>query len=146
MPNMNPGITPAQGRVLYHMERLFRSAGGNGQKAHTRFVLLCEQSGLPKMVDQYTTWQCVLALQLIERACGHEKMHHFRPIATGWRDFVPARRISCGCCTRGCVCQNHMDIPRGLPPRVCGLHTDDTDDGGPYDPTRSGGLYEPLTD
>lgn len=35
---------------------------------------------------------------------------------------APVRRISCGCCTNGCCCHNHMDIPRGLLPHKCDEH------------------------
>ena len=27
--------------------------------------------------------------------------------------------VSCGCCTAGHVCMNHMDIPRGVKPNPC---------------------------
>lgn len=33
------------------------------------------------------------------------------------------RRISCGCCTNGCCCLNHMDIPNGRRPQVCEYHS-----------------------
>lgn len=32
------------------------------------------------------------------------------------------RQLSCGCCTNGCCCTNHMDIPNGTPPKRCALH------------------------
>lgn len=32
------------------------------------------------------------------------------------------REISCGCCTGGCVCQFHQDVPMGIPARVCEYH------------------------
>lgn len=35
----------------------------------------------------------------------------------------PIRAISCGCCTNGCVCHNHMDIPRGCRPQKCAVHS-----------------------
>lgn len=35
---------------------------------------------------------------------------------------VPGTRLSCGCCTDGCVCINHQDTPRGLPPQICAYH------------------------
>jgi hypothetical protein len=39
---------------------------------------------------------------------------------------LSAEHISCGCC-RGpesdrCCCWNHMDIPRGIQPKVCSRH------------------------
>lgn len=30
--------------------------------------------------------------------------------------------VSCGCCTHGCVCSNHLDIPNGRPARTCAYH------------------------
>lgn len=29
------------------------------------------------------------------------------------------RKLTCGCCTEGCVCVMHQDIPRGVPPTTC---------------------------
>lgn len=29
---------------------------------------------------------------------------------------------TCGCCTNGCVCTNHMDIPNGVRPGPCAAH------------------------
>ncbi len=34
----------------------------------------------------------------------------------------PANHLACGCCSGGCVCLGHCDIPRGLLPRVCAYH------------------------
>jgi hypothetical protein len=31
-------------------------------------------------------------------------------------------RLTCGCCTQGCVCTNHQDTPNGLPPHTCAAH------------------------
>ena len=85
--NMNPGVTPAQGRVVFHMERLFRSTGG-GMKAHASFTASCFAEGLPPLVSTWTREQCVLGLQLIERACRFHKLQLFRDIRTDWEDFV----------------------------------------------------------
>lgn len=35
---------------------------------------------------------------------------------------VPGTRLSCGCCTDGCVCWNHQDTPRGVTPQICAYH------------------------
>lgn len=35
---------------------------------------------------------------------------------------VKPRQNSCGCCTAGCVCWHHRDIPRGISVRVCDYH------------------------
>lgn len=32
------------------------------------------------------------------------------------------RVITCGCCTNGCVCEHHQDIPLGMQPKRCDLH------------------------
>ncbi|GMV81472.1 MAG: hypothetical protein AMXMBFR7_26560 [Planctomycetota bacterium] len=42
---------------------------------------------------------------------------------------APTKHLTCGCCDRGCICPNHMDIPRGHKPRMCG-----TCDKMPYAP------------
>lgn len=34
----------------------------------------------------------------------------------------PHRTLSCGCCTLGCCCFMHQDVPRGRPPVSCALH------------------------
>ena len=34
------------------------------------------------------------------------------------------RRLSCGCCTGGCVCRIHQDSSRGHPPRTCDAHAE----------------------
>ena len=33
--------------------------------------------------------------------------------------MTQVKHVSCGCCTNGCCCSIHMDIPRGLQPRMC---------------------------
>ena len=35
---------------------------------------------------------------------------------------TPVRTVTCGCCTNGCVCVHHQDVPRGLQVRTCDLH------------------------
>jgi hypothetical protein len=30
--------------------------------------------------------------------------------------------VTCGCCSNGCVCHNHKDIPKGIKPAVCEYH------------------------
>lgn len=36
--------------------------------------------------------------------------------------------VSCGCCSNGCTCWNHRDVPNGRPERKCELHKDWTRD------------------
>jgi hypothetical protein len=83
-------LTAAQGRVLYHIERVFRSTGG-GQKAYWRFLSACERAGYDgHHVERYTTAQCVEILRLIEWAAHAAGLGNFRPIRTGWQDFKPS--------------------------------------------------------
>lgn len=85
--DMDPGITPAQGRVLYHMERLFRSTGNAPPGAHEAFSASCLAEGLPRRIDTWDRDQCVLGLQLIERACRMHRMHLFRDCRTYWENL-----------------------------------------------------------
>ena len=87
MPNLDPGLSPAQGRVLFHMERIFRSAGGPGAMAHQSFTNSCLAEGLPARIDTWTLDQCVLGLQLIERAARMHQMHLFRDCRTYWEQI-----------------------------------------------------------
>jgi hypothetical protein len=81
----NPtALTPAQGRVLYHQERLFRSTGGSGILAHQRYLRLCAKAGLHPDVGAYSRLQCIRALQLIERAARDAHLHLFRNVTTQW--------------------------------------------------------------
>lgn len=32
------------------------------------------------------------------------------------------KTLTCGCCSRGCCCENHKDVPRGRPAQVCEIH------------------------
>ena len=65
MPNLDPGFTPMQGRVLFHIERIFRSA---------------RLYGMPYDVTAYTDADCRNALTLIENAARDHGMHRTRNI------------------------------------------------------------------
>lgn len=78
MPNMNAGITPLQGRVIFHNERLFRSVGGNGPKGHARFIELAAKADLPVAIDTYSDEQCRVALACMEQAARDVGMARFR--------------------------------------------------------------------
>lgn len=80
MPNMNAGITPMQGRVMFHNERLCRSAGGSGPKCHSRFVALAAERGLRVAIDTYSDDECRVALQLLEQAARDVGMNKFRDV------------------------------------------------------------------
>jgi len=32
------------------------------------------------------------------------------------------KRVTCGCCTNGCTCPIHQDIPRGIRAKTCATH------------------------
>jgi hypothetical protein len=87
--NMDPGVTPYQGRLVFHQERLFRSAGGNGCKAHVLYLGLCRERMLPERIGEMSREQVVAALQLIEISCRAVGMHHFRDVHTGWETLAP---------------------------------------------------------
>ncbi len=55
-----------------------------------------------------------------------EKMIKSSTIETAKGPSTPTwdgTQISCGCCRNGCVCLNHMDIPRGIRPQLCEQHS-----------------------
>lgn len=80
MPNLNPGITPLQGRVMFHNERLCRSAGGAGPKCHARFVALAAEADLRVAIDTWSDDECRLGLTLLERAAREVGMSKFRDV------------------------------------------------------------------
>ena len=85
--NQDPGVTPMQGRVVFHQERLFRSAGGSDMLAHTRYLRLAWANDLPAKIGEMDYSQCVLALRLIEHACREQGMHNFRDVRTYWEQL-----------------------------------------------------------
>lgn len=85
---MNSGLTPAQARVVFHQERLFRSTGGRGTPAHATYLDLCRDAGLPILIDKFDRNQCVIACRLIERACRTHQLHLFHNIGTGWQQLI----------------------------------------------------------
>ena len=81
-------LTASQGRVLYHLERLFRSTG-HGIMAHAQYIAAVREVGLdPERVADWTVPQCVQALQIMERVARAAPGFRFRPCDTGWRDFA----------------------------------------------------------
>ncbi len=82
--NMDCGMTPLQGRVVFHQERIFRSAGGPGVLAHQVYVRLCDAAKLPHEVADFDTAQCRTALRLIQVAATESGMGRFRDVRTGW--------------------------------------------------------------
>jgi hypothetical protein len=74
-------MTPAQGRLVFHQERLLfgrRDVAAEYQSA-------CSRAGLPAAIESFTRWQCILALALLE---GAARRHWVigRPSSTGWQD------------------------------------------------------------
>jgi hypothetical protein len=80
-------LTAAQGRVLYHAERIFRSAGGPGVLAAGMWRQACADAALPVLVSKWTHAQCIRGLQLIEWAARKQRMHHFRDCRTYWQEL-----------------------------------------------------------
>jgi len=33
------------------------------------------------------------------------------------------KHVTCGCCSNGCVCANHCDVPNGRPVKACQTHS-----------------------
>lgn len=85
---MQDTLTPAQGRVSYHAERIFRSAGGPGDRAAQSWRDACAEAALPVLVSAWTTAQCVKGLALIEWAARKHRMHHFRDCRTQWEPIA----------------------------------------------------------
>lgn len=85
--NMDSGLTPAQGRVVFHTERLFRGTAGNGLLAHRRWIAMCKHEALPVKIADMDVFQCRIALILVETACREFRIHLFREIDTQWRSL-----------------------------------------------------------
>jgi len=34
----------------------------------------------------------------------------------------PPHSVTCGCCSNGCICDHHVDIPRGDRAKICAYH------------------------
>jgi hypothetical protein len=88
--NFHAQISPAQARVLFHVERVFRSAGGNGCKAHrdftdtvSRLFDLGEIEGRPDSAASWSDAACSRLLREITAAARRHKMHHFRNVDCG---------------------------------------------------------------
>jgi len=79
-------LTPLQGRVLFHTERLFRSTGA-GTIEHQVFLRSCEQLGIPAEVRDQTPAESLVCLALIEQACQALGMSKFRDCNTQWRGY-----------------------------------------------------------
>lgn len=87
-------LTAAQGRVLYHLERIFRSTG-HGMREYQAFLEGAAVAGLDASdVATWGTTHCVAALRMMEDCA--KPMAGFRAVDTGWRDFAPEceRRVN----------------------------------------------------
>ncbi len=82
--NQDPGVTPAQGRVVFHQERLFRSTGNARPGAYPEYIKACQDEGLPARICEWTPEQCRVALHLMEIVCHKHRMDCFRDCRTGW--------------------------------------------------------------
>jgi hypothetical protein len=85
--NMETGLTPLQARVVFHQERIFRSAGGSGMLAHQSYVVACHSASLPDHIELWDNAQCVLGLRLIEESARAWRMHIFRNVSTQWQSL-----------------------------------------------------------
>lgn len=77
-------LTMPQSRVLFHAERILRSAGGPGDRAAIRWRALCSAAGFSPMVSDWAPAQCRHGLIFLEHAARRERMHLFRNISTDW--------------------------------------------------------------
>lgn len=85
------GMSPMQGRVVFHQERIFRSTGG-GIHAHQRYVELCKIDRLPLQITEMADSHCIRALERIEQAARYCELHLFRDVNTGWRELALSHR------------------------------------------------------
>ena len=90
---MDSTLTPAQGRVLFHLGRLFRSTGA-GTREHLAYIADKAIVALPAAVDTWTDEQCAEALRAMERCA--RPMALFRDVRTYWESLLPRER-----CARG---------------------------------------------
>ena len=81
--NFHEALTPMQARVLYHVERVFRSAGGNGCLAHRDFLRAAEAFCDPRAAASWSEDTCSRLLREITAAARRHKMHHFRNVDCG---------------------------------------------------------------
>lgn len=84
------GMTPSQGRVCFHQERLFRSTGAGG-KAHAQYTAMCREAGLPASIERWTRAECCTALRLMERAAKLDRMALVRDVRTDWEQLDEKR-------------------------------------------------------
>lgn len=80
------GMSPMQGRVVFHQERIFRSTG-TGLRAHDRYLQLTTDACLSELISEMGDDECVFALELIEQAARDCRLHLFRDVNTGWREL-----------------------------------------------------------
>lgn len=74
-------LTAAQGRVLFHAERILRSAGGPGVLAAADWRAACARHALPVLVAEWTRAQCYIGAALLTAAARHHRMHLFRDVS-----------------------------------------------------------------
>lgn len=80
-------VTPAQARVLFHIERLIGTAGRG--KLHAQYLERIGRICLDaRRVAHWPVRDCIAALQMLELTCRDAGLHLFRDISTGWRDFI----------------------------------------------------------
>jgi len=81
--DFHDSITPAQGRVLFHAERLLRSTGAMPRGAHEAWISACRAAGLdPVRVTSYSREDCRTALRLLEGILRARGVHRVPQVAT----------------------------------------------------------------
>lgn len=85
---MDSTLTAAQGRVLFHLGRLFRSTGAGIRELGEYRRRISETMGAQALADVglWSTADCVRALQIMEDCA--RPMSGFRDVRTGWEDFT----------------------------------------------------------
>lgn len=85
--NMDPGVTPAQGRVVFHQERLLRSVPAPAEVI-AEYRQRCLEDGLPEKIGQMSRRQCRSALYNLEAAClSYPRFARLRDCRTQWQSI-----------------------------------------------------------
>lgn len=81
--DFHDAISPRQARVLFHLERVFRSAGGPGCLAHRDFTAAAVRAYGDAKARNAALWSaedCDALHGMIEHAARQWRMHVFRDV------------------------------------------------------------------
>lgn len=81
--NFHETVSPLQARVLFHSERLFRSAGASRatDRARGEWIRAVQALGLdPAAVPRWSDAQCTEALRLLEACARSAGVAYFRDV------------------------------------------------------------------